>query len=149
MHRRDELRAQKILQDRAFENEKIDFYWNTEMKEIKGDGQVKTAVLVNNQTGEEREEEIDGVFIYIGLLPLSDPFKGLGILNDENQVVTNENMETSIPGIFAAGDVREKELRQIVTATSDGSIAGQRAQSYIEDLMERSVQQRNKKVKGF
>lgn len=137
VHRRDELRAQKILQDRAFENEKIDFYWNTEMKEIKGDGQVKTAVLVNNQTGEEREEEIDGVFIYIGLLPLSDPFKGLGILNDENQVVTNENMETSIPGIFAAGDVREKELRQIVTATSDGSIAGQRAQSYIEDLMEK------------
>lgn len=137
VHRRDELRAQKILQDRAFENEKIDFYWNTEMKEIKGDGQVKTAVLVNNQTGEEREEEIDGVFIYIGLLPLSDPFKGLGILNDENQVVTNENMETSIPGIFAAGDVREKELRQIVTATSDGSISGQRAQSYIEDLMEK------------
>lgn len=137
VHRRDELRAQKILQDRAFENEKNCFYWNTEMKEIKGDGQVKTAVLVNNQTGEEREEEIDGVFIYIGLLPLSDPFKGLGILNDENQVVTNENMETSIPGIFAAGDVREKELRQIVTATSDGSIAGQRAQSYIEDLMEK------------
>lgn len=92
------------------------------MKEIKGDGQVKTAVLVNNQTGEEREEEIDGVFIYIGLLPLSDPFKGLGILNDENQVVTNENMETSIPGIFAAGDVREKNyaksLRQQVTEVS-------------------------------
>ncbi|MGM8215239.1 thioredoxin-disulfide reductase [Bacillaceae bacterium W0354] len=138
IHRRDELRAQKILQQRAFDNDKIDFYWNTEMKEIKGtDGKVSTAVLYNNETGEEREEEIDGIFIYIGMLPLTEPFKNLGITNDEGYIVTNENMETSIPGIFAAGDVREKELRQIVTATGDGSIAAQSAQHYIEDLLEK------------
>ncbi|WP_188206673.1 thioredoxin-disulfide reductase [Alkalibacillus aidingensis] len=137
VHRRDELRAQKILQQRAFDNEKIDFYWNTEMKEIKGkDGKVGSAVLYNNETGEEREEEIDGVFIYIGMLPLNEPIKNLGITNEEGYVPTNENMETSVPGIFAAGDIRDKELRQIVTATGDGSIAAQSAQHYIENLLE-------------
>ncbi|MDQ0159618.1 thioredoxin-disulfide reductase [Alkalibacillus salilacus] len=137
VHRRDELRAQKILQERAFDNEKINFYWNTELKEIKeADGKVGSAVLYDNVTGEEREEEIDGVFIYIGMLPLNDAFKELGITNDEGWVTTDEEMQTSIPGVFAAGDIRDKELRQIVTATGDGSIAAQAAQHYIEDLME-------------
>ncbi|GEN46766.1 thioredoxin-disulfide reductase [Alkalibacillus haloalkaliphilus] len=137
VHRRDELRAQKILQDRAFDNEKIDFYWNTELKEIKEkDGKVGSAVLYNNQTGEEREEEIEGVFIYIGMLPLNDAFTDLGITNEEGWVQTDELMKTSVPGIFAAGDIRDKELRQIVTATGDGSIAAQSAQHYIEDLLE-------------
>ncbi|WP_017186509.1 thioredoxin-disulfide reductase [Alkalibacillus haloalkaliphilus] len=137
VHRRDELRAQKILQDRAFDNEKIDFYWNTELKEIKEkDGKVGSAVLYDNQTGEEREEEIEGVFIYIGMLPLNDAFTDLGITNEEGWVQTDELMKTSVPGIFAAGDIRDKELRQIVTATGDGSIAAQSAQHYIEDLLE-------------
>ncbi|WP_027965413.1 thioredoxin-disulfide reductase [Halalkalibacillus halophilus] len=137
VHRRDELRAQKILQQRAFDNEKINFYWNTELKEIKEkDGKVGSAVLFNNDTGEEREEEIEGVFIYIGMLPLNDSFKNLGITNEEGYVPTDENMATNLPGIFAAGDIREKELRQIVTATGDGSIAAQSAQHYIENLLE-------------
>ncbi|MDV2582018.1 thioredoxin-disulfide reductase [Alkalibacillus haloalkaliphilus] len=137
VHRRDELRAQKILQDRAFDNDKIDFYWNTELKEIKEkDGKVGSAVLYDNQTGEEREEEIEGVFIYIGMLPLNDAFTDLGITNEEGWVQTDELMKTSVPGIFAAGDIRDKELRQIVTATGDGSIAAQSAQHYIEDLLE-------------
>ncbi|WP_343754210.1 thioredoxin-disulfide reductase [Lentibacillus halophilus] len=137
VHRRDKLRAQKILQDRAFDNEKIEFIWNTEAKQINGpSGKVESATLVNNQTGEEYDHAIDGIFIYIGLLPLNEPFESLGITNDEGYVVTNENMETSIPGVFAAGDIREKSLRQIVTATGDGSIAAEEAQKYIEDLME-------------
>ncbi|MDQ0352537.1 thioredoxin reductase (NADPH) [Alkalibacillus filiformis] len=137
VHRRDELRAQKILQDRAFDNDKIDFYWNTELKEIKEkDGKVGSAVLYDNQTGEKREEEIGGVFIYIGMLPLNDAFTDLGITNEEGWVQTDELMKTSVPGIFAAGDIRDKELRQIVTATGDGSIAAQSAQHYIEDLLE-------------
>ncbi|MET3682945.1 thioredoxin reductase (NADPH) [Alkalibacillus flavidus] len=137
VHRRDELRAQKILQERAFDNDKIDFYWNTELKEIKEqDGKVGSAVLYNNESGEEREEEIDGVFIYIGMLPLNSAFTDLGITNDEGWVQTDEQMQTKIPGVFAAGDIRDKELRQIVTATGDGSIAAQAAQHYIEDLME-------------
>ncbi|MFS8630702.1 MAG: thioredoxin-disulfide reductase, partial [Bacillales bacterium] len=126
VHRRDQLRAQKILQDRAFANEKIDFIWNHTVKQInEKDGKVGSVTLVHTQTGEEREFPCDGVFIYIGMLPLSKPFANLGITNENGYIVTNERMETKVPGIFAAGDVREKSLRQIVTATGDGSIAAQ------------------------
>lgn len=138
VHRRDELRAQKILQQRAFDNDKIEFIWNHTVKEIKGeDGKVQSVILVNTQTGEEQEFNTDGVFVYIGMLPLNDSFKHLNITNDEGYVVTNENMETSVPGIFAAGDIRDKMLRQIVTATGDGSIAAESAQKYIESLKEK------------
>ncbi|MGN8645378.1 thioredoxin-disulfide reductase [Gracilibacillus sp. HCP3S3_G5_1] len=137
VHRRDELRAQKILQDRAFNNEKVDFIWDTIVKSInEKDGKVGSVTLVNKKTGEEYEHKADGAFIYIGMVPLSQPFKSLGITNEEGYIPTNENMETSVPGIFAAGDIREKELRQIVTATGDGSIAAQAAQAYIENLEE-------------
>ncbi|WP_341201416.1 thioredoxin-disulfide reductase [Planomicrobium okeanokoites] len=138
VHRRDELRAQKILQDRAFANDKIDFIWSHTVKEIKGDnGKVSGVTLVSTKDGEETEKEIHGVFIYIGMLPLTKPFADLGILNDEGYVVTNEKMETSVPGIYAAGDLRDKTLRQVVTATGDGSIAAQAAQHYIEELVEK------------
>lgn len=138
VHRRDELRAQKIIQDRAFANEKVDFIWNNTVKEINDvGGKVGSVTLVNTQDGTESTVEADGVFIYIGTLPLTKPFESLGILNAEGYVVTNENMETAVPGIYAAGDVREKMLRQIVTATGDGSIAAQAAQHYIEELKEK------------
>ncbi|GAB4072900.1 thioredoxin-disulfide reductase [Barrientosiimonas marina] len=137
VHRRDELRAQKILQDRAFDNDKIDFIWNTEAKTINGpDGKVSSVLLHDNKTGEEYDYPIDGVFIYIGLLPINEPFLSLGITGEEGYIQTNEEMQTAIPGIFAAGDIREKSLRQIVTATGDGSIAAEEAQKYIEDLKE-------------
>ncbi|AYC30116.1 thioredoxin-disulfide reductase [Paenisporosarcina cavernae] len=138
VHRRDTLRAQKILQDRAFANEKIDFIWNSTVKEINEDnGKVGSVTLVNTQDGTETVFPADGVFVYIGMLPLTKPFTELGILNEMGYVVTNERMETSIPGIFAAGDVRDKMLRQIVTATGDGSIAAQTAQAYLEELHEK------------
>ncbi|WP_053218629.1 thioredoxin-disulfide reductase [Virgibacillus senegalensis] len=137
VHRRDELRAQKILQQRAFDNEKIDFIWDTVVKTINGkDGKVGSVTLHNQKTDEEYEHPTDGVFIYIGMVPLSKPFKSLGITNTQGYIPTNEKMETNVPGIFAAGDIREKELRQIVTATGDGSIAAQSAQAYIENLVE-------------
>lgn len=137
VHRRDELRAQKILQERAFANEKIDFIWSHTVKEIHGEnGKVTAVILVSTKTGEERIFKTDGVFVYIGMDPLTKPFQNLGITNENGYIVTNENMETSVPGIFAAGDVREKQLRQIVTATGDGSIAAQSAQTYIENLKE-------------
>lgn len=139
VHRRDELRAQKIIQERAFNNDKIDFIWDTVAEKINAtDGKVSSVSLKNKKTGERYDHPIDGVFIYIGLVPLSEPFKNLGILNSEGYIPTNENMETKIPGIYAAGDIREKELRQIVTATSDGSIAAERAQAYIEELKEKA-----------
>lgn len=138
VHRRDSLRAQKILQNRAFDNEKIDFIWNTTVEKINGpEGKVSSVTLKDVHTGEEYDKPADGVFVYIGMVPLSEPFKSLGITNDEGYVVTNENMETSIPGIFAAGDIRDKKLRQIVTATGDGSIAAEAAQAYIEELKEK------------
>ena len=93
-----------------------------------------SVTLASTVDGTEKEFEADGVFVYIGMLPLTKPFDNLGILNENGYIVTNEEMETSVPGIFAAGDVREKTLRQIVTATGDGSIAAQAAQHYIEEV---------------
>jgi thioredoxin reductase (NADPH) len=137
VHRRGELRAQKILQDRAFANDKIDFIWNHVVKEINEEnGKVGSVTLVNKEDGSEREFKADGAFIYIGMLPLNTPFLNLGITNDEGYVVTDESMETEVPGIYAAGDIRDKSLRQIVTATGDGSIAAQGVQHYVENLME-------------
>lgn len=135
IHRRDKLRAQPILQDRAFANEKVDFIWNHTVKEIHSEnGKVSIVTLVNTVDGTTREFPTDGVFVYIGMVPLSNPFVTLGITNNQGYIVTNDQMETKIPGIFAAGDVREKTLRQIVTATNDGSIAADSAQKYIVAL---------------
>lgn len=137
IHRRDKLRAQQILQQRAFDNDKIDFIWNHTVKEVNDkDGKVGSVTIVSTETGEEKEFKADGVFVYIGMNPLSKPFASLGITNEEGYIVTNDQMETNVPGIFAAGDIREKTLRQIVTATGDGSIAAQAAQHYIEELQE-------------
>lgn len=141
IHRRDELRAQKILQDRAFANDKIEFIWNTVVEEIKEEnGKVGSLLLKNVKTEETSEFKTDGVFVYVGTVPLSEPFKSLGIVDDEGYIPTNENMETKIPGVFAAGDVRVKDLRQVVTATGDGSIAAEEAIKYIETLPEKVKQ---------
>ncbi len=137
IHRRDELRAQKILQERAFNNEKIEFIWDTGVTEINGEnGKVVSVTLENRNTGEKSNFQTDGVFIYIGTEPLSEPFQSLGITDEEGYIPTDENMATKIPGVFAAGDIRDKKLRQIVTATGDGSIAAEEAISYVENLPE-------------
>ncbi|MGM9987735.1 MAG: thioredoxin-disulfide reductase [Bacillaceae bacterium] len=137
IHRRDKLRAQKILQDRAFANEKVEFIWDTVVKEIKGETNKVSSIMIENvKTGETSEFACDGVFIYVGMDPLTKPFTNLGITNEAGYIETNDKMETRVPGIFAAGDVREKTLRQIVTATGDGSIAAQNAQHYVEELVE-------------
>lgn len=135
IHRRDELRAQKIIQDRAFQNEKMDFIWDTIVEEINDkDGKVGSVTTKNVKTGEKQDLPTDGVFIYVGMIPLSEPFASLGLLDDEGYIKTNENMETAIPGVYAAGDIRDKDLRQVVTATGDGSIAAETAQKYIEEM---------------
>lgn len=135
IHRRDQLRAQKILQDRAFANDKIDFMWNTEVIKIEGDDKkVQKLQLVNNQTQSTSELAVAGVFIYVGLLPVAEPFHDLAITNSEGWIETNEQMETRQPGIFALGDVRAKTLRQITTAVGDAAIAGQNAFAYHEQL---------------
>jgi thioredoxin reductase (NADPH) len=138
IHRRDELRAQKILQDRAFANEKMEFIWNSTVKEVnEKDGKIGSVTLLSTEDGSEKEFETDGMFVYIGMDPLTAPFEKLGILDANGYIETNDVMETKIPGIYAAGDVREKLLRQIVTATGDGSVAAQAAQQYIEELKDK------------
>lgn len=134
VHRRDELRAQKILQDRAFNNDKISFVWNSIVEEIKGDMAVDAVQIKNLETNEVYDYPTNGVFVYIGLVPNSEVVKDLGITDDEGWIITNESMETSIPGVFAVGDVRQKHLRQIATAVGDGSHAGHMAYQYIESL---------------
>lgn len=123
IHRRDKLRAVKSLQERAFKNPKIDFIWDTVVKEIKGKDSVEALVLQNVKTNEIKEVPFDGVFIFTGLEPNSGVFKDLVSTDENGFIVTNEDMETDVEGIFAAGDVRVKSVRQVVTAVSDGAIA--------------------------
>lgn len=136
IHRRDELRAQKILQDRAFKNTKVDFIWNSVVEEIEGDEKVAAVRIKNVKTGEVSEVPAEGAFIYIGLLPNSEQFRDLGITDEEGWIETNEYMETNIPGIFAIGDVRKTPLRQVATAVGDGSLAGNAVFNYVEELKE-------------
>lgn len=132
VHRRDELRAQKILQDRAFANEKVSFIWDSVVKEIKGNDMKVTDVDIENvKTHEITNHAFGGIFVYVGLDPVSDFFRDLGITDKNGWVVTDDHMRTRIPGIFAIGDVRQKHLRQITTAVGDGAIAGQEVYQYI------------------
>ena len=139
IHRRDQLRAARSIQEKAFANEKLDFMWNTTIEEIKGDGLVESMIVKDTQTGETREifaDEEDGtfgIFVFIGFKPLSDVFEGK-LEMDRGYIVTDADMHTNIPGVFAAGDIRVKSLRQVVTAAADGAIAATQAGKYIEEL---------------
>lgn len=135
IHRRDQLRAQPTLQKRAFANKKMKFIWNAQTEEILGDDMKVTGVKYRDkETGAEKEISVAGVFIYVGVLPQTEPFKDLGILDDHGWIVTDDHMETKVPGIFALGDVRQKDLRQIANAVGEGSVAGQAAYNYYQDL---------------
>lgn len=134
VHRRDQLRAQKLLQERAFANEKISFIWDSVVKEIKGDDRRVTSVVFGNvKTGQSSELDFGGVFIYVGLDPVSDFVKDLGICDEAGWIVTDQHMKTAIDGIYAIGDVRQKDLRQITTAVGDGAVAGQEVYKYITE----------------
>lgn len=136
IHRRDALRAQQILQERAFNNEKVDFVWDTVVDSIEGDNQVEKLKLRNTKTGEVTDFETEGAFIYIGLVPNSEAFESLNITDEAGWITTDETMETSVKGVFAIGDVRKTVLRQVATAVGDGSIAGNAAFNYVEALKE-------------
>ncbi|AXQ79245.1 thioredoxin-disulfide reductase [Streptococcus chenjunshii] len=132
IHRRDELRAQKVLQERAFANDKVSFIWDSVVTEIKGDSNKVTSVDVKNvKNGQISNHEFGGVFVYVGLDPVSDYVKNLGITDEAGWIITDEQMQTACPGIFAVGDVRQKDLRQITTAVGDGATAGIQAYQYI------------------
>ena len=137
VHRRDELRAAKYLQEHAFNNPKIEFMWNSIVVDIKGDEIVEGMTVEDTKTGERREilaNEEDGtfgIFVFVGLVPNSDIFKGQITMQD-GYIVTDEDMKTNIDGVFAAGDIRVKSLRQVVTAAADGAIAAIMVDKYIQ-----------------
>jgi len=136
IHRRDELRAAKYLQEHAFANPKMNFMWNSAVVEIKGDGVVEAMVVEDLKTGERREIVADeedgtfGIFVFIGFVPNSALFEGQ-ITMENGYIVTDADMKTNIPGVFAVGDIRVKTLRQVVTAAADGAIAAVMADKYI------------------
>ncbi|MBN2057883.1 MAG: thioredoxin-disulfide reductase [Candidatus Saganbacteria bacterium] len=132
VHRRDELRADKILGERALADPKIYFFWHSVVEAIKGDKTVSEVVLKDKNSNKKLKVPVDGVFIYIGSKPNSELVKGAVKLDKNGFIVTDNEMKTSIPGIFAAGDVRAKSLRQIVTAAADGAIAAEAARKSIE-----------------
>jgi len=130
----DQLNAEKVLQHRARENDKFSFYLGHEVVSINGENRVESISIRSRENGEKRELKVDGVFIWVGLLPNTDFLKGKLELNNWNYIVVNRKMETEIPGVFAAGDVCEKEVRQITTAVADGTIAAESALKYIEAM---------------
>lgn len=134
VHRRDELRAQKVLQDRAFANEKIRFVWDSVVESIHGDERKVTGVTFKNvKTGETSQADFGGIFIYVGLDPVSEFAVDLGITDEAGWILTDHQMKTSVAGIYAVGDVRQKDLRQITTAVGDGAIASQEAYKYLTE----------------
>jgi len=121
VHRRDKFRADKILEEKVFNHKKINIMFNTEVKEIKGKDTVESVILFNNKTGEIFEKKIDGVFIFIGLMPNTKIFN---VEKDENgYIITDDKMRTNVKDVFAAGDCRKNQLKQLVTAASEGAIA--------------------------
>ena len=133
IHRRDAMRATKVLQDKAFADPKIEFIWNTDVAAIEGESAVERLKLKNAKTGEESVLPVGGVFIAVGLVPCTDYLKGVVDMDPYGAVMTNDKMETNMPGIYAAGDVRANSVRQVVTAAGDGATAAIYAQKYISE----------------
>ncbi|MHB1457550.1 MAG: thioredoxin-disulfide reductase [Armatimonadota bacterium] len=139
IHRRDALRATKILQERALKNDKIEFIWNSVVKEIDGKNTVEKIVVFNVETKEDSAFPVDGVFVLIGTDPNTSLLNGHIALDPSGYILTDEDMRTSIHGVYAAGDCRRKGLRQMVTAAADGAIAAVAAEQYIESLSDRML----------
>ncbi len=133
IHRRDALRATRIYQERALSNPKIKFLWNSVIEEIKGDQVVRSVVVRNVKTGEVKEVETDGAFLFVGLAPRTQFLRGLIEIDESGYILTDENCQTSVRGIFAAGDCRRKLLRQISTSVGDGATAAFAAEKYLEE----------------
>jgi thioredoxin reductase (NADPH) len=139
IHRRNSLRATKILQERAFKNPKVEMAWDSIVKEIQGENKVEGLVLEDVLDHSQRILAVEGVFVLIGTHPNTEFLKGHVVLDPEGYVMTNEEMETSVKGVYAAGDCRHKTLRQMVTAASDGAIAAVAAEQYLESLGDREL----------
>ncbi len=134
IHRRDQLRAIKILQERIVTTENAHLIWNTVVDKIEGDKSVESLLLRNVKDNKNSSLKVDGIFIYVGLKPNTGWLKNVLPLHEQGFIETNDRMETTLPGVFAAGDVRHKLLRQIATAVGDGSTAAFAAEKYLESI---------------
>ena len=132
IHRRDQLRGARSLQEKLFALDNVTVLWDTVVEEIRGDGKVNSLAVKNVKTQEQSELSVDGVFVAVGITPNSQPFSQLLTL-DHGYIAADENCETGVPGVFAAGDVRKKQLRQIVTAVADGANAVTSAERYLTE----------------
>lgn len=132
IHRREALRATKIYQERAEAHPKIKFLWNSVVQEIKGDSVVRSIVAKNVKTGEVKEFETEGAFVFVGISPKTQFLKGFVQMDEAGYILTNTNCETSVKGVFAAGDCKKQLLRQIATAVGDGATAGFAVEKYLE-----------------
>lgn len=134
IHRRDRFRAQKALAERVLRNPAIEVRFNTVAKEIRGDMKVRSVLLENVVTGALTEEPFDAVFVFVGSIPRTDFLKVTGVALDEaGYIITDDHMMTNIPGLFAAGDVRNTPFRQVITAAADGAIAAHAAAAWIDE----------------
>ncbi|WP_298780616.1 FAD-dependent oxidoreductase, partial [uncultured Fretibacterium sp.] len=150
IHRRDEFRADRAAIAQALSNPKIVPVWNSVVEKIEGDGMVENLVLKNVKTGEVSNLAVSGVFMFVGQAPDDDCVRGLVKAEKGGWIITNDHMETSVEGIFAAGDVRSKYLRQVITAAADGSIAAMAASAYINEQVHlRSTLLEPEHVKAF
>ena len=131
VHRRDELRGAKILQDNLMALPNVEIMWNSIVQQIQGEEQVEQVKILNRKTGEETQVKTDGIFIAVGIHPNTECFADLVETDDNGYIMAGENCETSVPGIFVAGDTRTKELRQIITAVADGANAINSVQRYL------------------
>ena len=141
VHRRDELRASSYLQERILSEPKMEFIWNSELAEIKGEKMVNSAVVINNLTRERTEIPVSGIFFYVGNVPNTGFLKEVVELNDDGYVMTDDRLESSVPGIFAAGDVRANYFKQVVLAAAEGALAALSAQRYLETIGARKAYQ--------
>ena len=136
IHRRDELRADKIIQDRAFQNSKIEFIWNSVVEEIQGDEIVKSVIIKNVNNSNFSNISIDGIFPYIGINPNVDFINGQIAQDSRGFILTDNTMKTSLEGVYAIGDVRNTPLRQVITAVSDGAVGAVYASKYVQEQKE-------------
>jgi thioredoxin reductase (NADPH) len=137
IHRRDQLRAGQTLQDRARRNEKIDFVWNTVVTEITGNGAVESIQLENVDTGDVSTLETDGVFIYIGHYPNSQLFKGKLKMDEHGYIIADQRTRSSVPGVFAAGEIADPIFRQVITSAGEGCKAALEVEKYLAELEDR------------
>lgn len=133
IHRRDQFRGAKSIQDKVFNNPKINIIYDSVVEEAKGEEIVEGLVLKNVKTGEQSDLRVDGCFVFVGYLPISELYKGKIEMDETGYIITDEEMRTNVPGVFAAGDIRRKSLRQVITAAADGAIAATNAEHYLEN----------------